>query len=142
MSWDSENGRATDVSTGPKRLLRYVFSALVASSLCLLIYEPDLLFLGYLIIAFYLALFVLHALCVRSLAINVMVVLIFWFLPFPIEIIDRYCKFRDWGTTFSYLTVSGVTLQLAIVGIHLLFQSGLVFVFWALRKAMASDGAT
>ena len=60
---------ATDsLLTGPKRLLQYGLSALVASSLCLLIYEPDLLFLGCFMIAFYLALSVLYELyvCIKK----------------------------------------------------------------------------
>ncbi len=120
--------------TDPKRLLQYGLSALVASSLCLLIYEPDLLFLGCFIIAFYLALFVLHALCVRSLAINMLVVWIFWYLPVVVELIVRYGNYRNWTETFSHMTVSGETSYLAIVGIHLFFQAGLVFLCWGLRK--------
>jgi hypothetical protein len=111
-----------------ERLARYIFSALVASSLSVLHYNPDLLFCC-LVIPSYLLLFVLHALWIRSYAVNTIVVFVFWALPFCLDIVHRYCKYGNWEQALVHLTVPYIRLQFIVVGIHLLLQAGLVCFF-------------
>jgi len=117
----------SDRHSGPRIWLQYGFSAVVAGSLWVIVYESNLLFLGCIIIGLYAALFILHALCVKSWAINMVVVIIFWSSP-PLIL----------GQDFMHFTMPNIIEHLATIAIHLLFQSGLVFIFWSLRKLCSS----
>ncbi|MBE0535705.1 MAG: hypothetical protein IH624_08540 [Phycisphaerae bacterium] len=135
MSCDTLQEQTTsDPAPSQWNAVRYVFSALVAGSLCVLIIEPDLAFLGCFIIGCYVMLFVLHAIVVPSLLVNMTVVLIFWGLPFCLIVFQQYRYHDDWGRALA--SADGM---LTWGGMHMLFQSGLWFVFWALRKGIRDD---
>jgi hypothetical protein len=139
MGSEMEEHTDFDSMASTKQVLQYLLSAFVASSLCLLVYNPDLAFLGCLLIAFYIALFVIHAYCIRSYTINTLVVLLFWALPFAWEILYRYNKFGNWRQTFEHLSLSYAIIKPAIVAIHIGLQSGLVFLFRTLGKSRRID---
>ncbi|MBE0535706.1 MAG: hypothetical protein IH624_08545 [Phycisphaerae bacterium] len=139
MSCDTLKEQTTsDPNAGAQSAWRYVFSALVAGSVCVLIIEPDLLFCC-LVIPLYLLLFVLHAYWVRSYLVNVIVVLVFYFAPVSLEILRRYFRLGDWGDAFSHLRLEYIIWQFAVPAVHVLYQTGMVFLFRMKRKTTPTD---
>ncbi len=105
-----------------KKIIGIGFSATLALSSCIILYDPDVLFGACIVFPFYLVLFGLHALWIDSVSRNIVVVSLFWILPFALGFVLRYCRFGNWNEALGDLSVLPLAIILALFGVHLLCQ--------------------